>query len=513
MKKHVSMLVALVLAVCFLMGSVAMAESLSDKVVNVGYGTAIDSLTPFRSNTARNAPFFMQIYETLGVLTADRELVPYAAKSWSTDDNGYTYTVEIWDTISDSAGNAITAADVVWFVNESKARGLKPVYSKVESCEQTGDYTFTIKLTDNMYGSFQTLLQDTYIISQAAFEGSADEFGSTCVTTSPYVVTEFTSSVSISLERRDDYWQDIANLPECVVPNAKTVNYSIITEASQMGIALETGLIDVAIDIASTTGAQFIDNPSYTVNLTDGPQGWQVFFSGHESSVVANDVALRQAICYGIDANGLIMGTSAGYATQMWDVASPMLIGFNPEWQNEDYYTYDAAKAADLLKQSSYNGQTIRILSTSSAMASRTAQILQNFLVGMGINAEVNSVDMALYTSIRLDGSQYDLVINTVGGYSLADFWSIRFDPAAYPTGDATSRHDEVLAEMMYKTWTNDGWTQENIDEVHNYIKDNAIAYGLVNPQVFTIWSNNAGLTEEVCGGISGYVVPSACKF
>ena len=94
----------------------------------------------------------------------------------------------------------------------------------------------------------------------------------------------------------------------------------------------------------------------------------------------------------------------------------------------------------------------------------------------------------------------------------LPDFWSIRFDPASYPAGDATSRNDEELAELLYKTWTVDGYTEENINEVHNYIKEHAYGYGLVNPQVFSIWRNDLNMVKEVDGGISGYIVPSACQ-
>ena len=45
------------------------------------------------------------------------------------------------------------------------------------------------------------------------------------------------------------------------------------------------------------------------------------------------------------------------------------------------------------------------------------------------------------------------------------------------------------------------------------FIKDNAIAYGLVNPQVFTIWNNNLNMEKVVKGGISGYVMFQACQF
>ena len=488
------------------------ATELSDNEIKVGFGTAIDSLTPFRAQTARNAPYFIQLYETLAVLDENQELQPYVAKSWETSDNGFSYDVEIWDTVSDSAGNKITAADVVWFINESMTRALKPIFAKIESVEQTGDYTFKITLNSNVVGTIEAIFQDTYIVSQAAFEASSDEFGSSAVTTSPYVCTEFTPSASLTFERRDDYWQDIANLPECVRPVQKKVSYSIITEASQLGIALETGEIDMAIDMASSTGTQFVDNADYTVTLQDGPQGWQLFFSGAEGRAVADNEALRQAICYAIDADGLVSGLSQGYGTPMYDVASPKLIGFNEEWKNEDYYNYNIEKAQELLKESGYNGETLTILGTSSASSSRLGQLVQNYLVAIGINVELNSVDMALYTASRLDGTQYDMVLGTVGGSYLPDFWSIRFDPSAYPSGDATSRNDQELAELLYKTWTVDGYTEENINEVHNYVKEHAYGYGLTNPQVFSIWRNDLNLVKEVDGGISGYVVPSACQ-
>ena len=513
MKKRFLSLIICAVMLCGVAAVASADVTLSDKTVTVAFGTAIDSMTPFRSNTARNAPYFVQLYETLGILDSDVKLQPYAAKSWKTEDNGFSYEVELWDTIEDSAGNKITAADVVWFINEAKSRGDKPVFAKVESCEQTGDYTFTVKLVSNMVGTFETLVQDVYIISKAAFEASPDGFATSVVSTSPYVVTEFVASASLKLARRDNYWQDIALLPECVRPIAAGVNYEIITDASQMGNALESKRVDVVIDIAASTGNQFVGKNGYEVTLSDGPQGWQIFFSGADNSVVANNKELRQAICYAINNEALIMGLSAGYATQMWDVASPLVMGFNPEWKNEDYYSYNVEKAKELLKASGYNGEPIRILSSSSANSSRNGQFVQNFLMQLGMNVTLDSPDMALFTAQRLDGTKYDIVVLTVGGFSLADQWSIRFDPAAYETGDGTSRHDYELAEMLYKTWTADGWTQENIDAVHEYIKENAYAYGMVNPQVFTIWRSESLPTTVVTGGISNYVIPSACSF
>lgn len=483
-----------------------------DGVLDIGYTQTPDTLTVFRPNTNRDAPYFKYITESLAIFDGNKELQPWCAKSWSTEDNGFTYEVEIYDTIKDSEGTAITASDIVWFIQESMAAALKPVFGKIESVEQTGDYTLTVKLKKNQVGTFENVLTDTYVISKAAYEASPDGFGTAIVSTSPYKVTSFTASSVLGFEKNENYWQDEANLPEVVRPNVEKITFHQISEASQMGIALETGEIDMAFRVPSATGAQFVDNGDYTVQMTAGNQGLQVFFSGADQSPVANDVALRQAICYAIDANGLVTGLCAGYGTPMYDSHSPIMIGYNTKWESEDYYGYDLEKAKQLVSESDYKGQSLHILATTNGDMPRLAQMMQSYLSQAGITVELDLVDMALYTATRLDGTKYDMVLNSIGGVYLADAWAIRYDMNAYATGDATSRHDATLAELLYKTWTPDGYTEANIEEVHNYLKDNAISYGMVNPQNMTIWRNDIGLETEV-NEIAGYISPAACTY
>lgn len=484
----------------------------SDGVLDIGYGTIVESLTPFRSNVLRNAPFITQLFESLAALNENQEMEPWIAKSWETNDEGFTYNVEIWDKVTDSAGNKITAADIVWFIQESMTRALKPVFAKVESVEQTGDYTLTIKMKSNIVGTFEALLRDTFAISKTAFEASADEFGATLVSTSAYKVSEYTANSILSFEKRDDYWQDEANIPKCIVPKVKKVSYHCITESSQMAIALETGIVDMVINLDPSSAIQFVDNSDYIVKLAEGSQGNQMFFSGADNSEVANNVKLRQAICYSVDENGLIAGLLQGYGTPMYDVCPPMFNGFLEKWRNEEYYNYDVDKAKQLLAESGYNGEEISILSTNSGTGQRLAEMLQSYMMAIGINVKLNVVDVALFMATRLDGTQYDIVLNSIGGTYLPDHWSIRYDPAAYPTGDGTSRRDTTLGELLYKTWTVSGYTEENIDEVHKYIKDNAIAYGMFNAQTIVVIRKDAGLEEEVLE-YQGYIAPVSSKF
>ena len=502
----------LVLCLTFVMmltlfASVAFAAN--DGILDIGMSYAIDSLTPFRANTGRDQYVLKLVYEQLGVFDENQVLQPWGAKGWTTEDN-LTWNIEIWDNIYDAAGNHITADDIVWFITESKARGLKPCFAKVASVEKTGDYTLSVTMGMDQIGAFDTMCSDVFMVSKAAFEASADEFATAPVSTSVYKLTNFQASSTYSFEMREDYWQDPAVNPQCVRFVVPKVTYHTITEASQMGIALETGVIDVAVQMDLTTAVQYVNDNNYTTEQVPGNQGWTLFFSGADSRNISKDVNLVKAICSAIDNQGMVTALCSGYGVVMSDVCSPRHIGHNPEWDNNLYYQFDVAKAKEYLAQSNYKGEELVLLTGSSTFVTRLATVIQAFCMQIGVNIKINSVDAAQLTAIRLDGNQYDMFINTIGGTYCADHWAIRYDPNAYQLGDGTARRDMVLGEMLYKTWTVDGYTQENIDAVHDYILSNGIAYGLIDPTTFCVWRNASGLQEEV-KEFAGYINP-ACS-
>ena len=194
-------------------------------------------------------------------------------------------------------------------------------------------------------------------------------------------------------------------------------------------------------------------------------------------------------------------------------VASDALIGYLDKWKNEEYYPYDLDKAKEMLAKSNYNGEELEMLVSSGNVTKRTSQMIQSYLAQAGIKVKLNIVDMALYTASRLDGTQYDMTISTVGGGGdMAGLWAIRFDSKAYKTGDATSRHDSVLDEMLYQTWIPEGWTDENIDAVHKYLMENMYAYGMAQPKVMNVYSNKVNLMEPVYTD-RGAIEVTACKY
>ena len=87
-------------------------------------------------------------------------------------------------------------------------------------------------MTQNIVGTFETLLKHTFVISKAAYEASEDGFATSIVSTSPYQVTDFVAGSTLTFELRDDYWQDVSNLPECVRPAVDKLTRLLFAERS-----------------------------------------------------------------------------------------------------------------------------------------------------------------------------------------------------------------------------------------------------------------------------------------
>ena len=82
----------------------------------------------------------------IGAMLANNELQMYAAKSVTKVDDA-TYDIEIFDNITDSKGNKITAEDVVYSYDKLAELGfVSEISLYYDSAEATGDNTLTIHL-------------------------------------------------------------------------------------------------------------------------------------------------------------------------------------------------------------------------------------------------------------------------------------------------------------------------------------------------------------------------------
>lgn len=479
--------------------------------LTVGSAMAWETLTPFRNNRVWNIIYSRMLYDSLAWRIAGGEVVPVAAKSWEVEQDGVTWNVEIYDYITDSAGNHITADDIVWFIEESMKRAQKPIFNQVESVEKTGEYTFKVVMKQDMYGAFDSVLLGTFVVSKASFESDPDGFVSNVISSAPYKVTDFVSGSQIVLEKRDDYWQKEELIPDGLACNVDKFTMKYIAEASQQQIALETGEVDGFLAITQSLLPAFDEN-EYTIVGRPSISGTILRFSGHKSRAISTDVNLRKAIAYAIDENALIQGVYAGQADPMYGPESAGTVGFQDAWMEEENYNYNPELAKEYLAKSNYSGETLELLASSSTVNDRMGAMIQSYLGEIGVTLKLNIVDRALYTASGFDGSAFDMVIFNPGNADLANRWQSAWDITSYPDGDASGRNDTELYAMLCEAWSNAGFGDENINKIHDYLMENLYDYGMLQPNQCDIYRNTVGVSKEVYlfGGCLDFI---ACEY
>lgn len=499
-----------------------------DKVV-IALGSASVDVSPFAPSSPGTtmkcmlyAKLFYQPYYGAPI----EDCIPWIAKSYTQVDN-VTYEVELFDNVTDSKGNAITVDDIIYSVNKSVEIGqFVDGGSNIASMEKIDDYNMRFVLTTDAPNTFSMLMTNSQfcIVDEDWYENaSEDEKTNNPATTSAYTVTEFISGAGCTLTANDDYWQTDEELNSKVLPacrNVKDIVYTVITEASMRVIALQNGEVDIAA-VNATDLNNFMD-------LSTGTdlEGWTscipaltyihgIFPNMSTDSVLGNSVELRKAVFYALDAEQIMLASGQNELT-----AAPVTAyavkdyqGYQPEWDNRDYFECDVEKAKELITEAGYQpGEvTLRLLSSSALYNDSVRSVIISELQEAGFNVESVAVDQALFSTYKNDSSIWDLMIDLKSATTghIASLYNYNFAAANYTDGQGGVNFckDQTLYDLL-DTLMSDA-SDENIKAVEQYLEDQAIIYGLYSNAVANV--AQGGILEV---GISGtLLVPPACIF
>ncbi|MCD8012124.1 MAG: ABC transporter substrate-binding protein [Lachnospiraceae bacterium] len=474
----------------------AFAEEAEGVELTVGVSTMAQNISPFTNFTNRQ-PIQQYLYENLLYRDSDGVTHGVIAKDWTTEDN-ITYDIEIYDYVYDTAGNQIKAEDVVYSLEHARDEAAN---TWIVSAEETGDYTLTVTLTDDTASTFNTAFNRAPIVSIASYEASEDGMAASVVSTSPYMVTEFTANVSVTLERNPNYWQTDESLqnPLYSESTVQKLNYVKISEASQQSIALETGSVNAFRELSSTEISNFLeggrDEEGYTALGYESNISYIFYFANQ--GLCGEDVNLRAAISYAIDKSAVVLGAFSGQA------AVPTFMGSSisdlvPSSASEDYFAYDAELAQEYLANSSYNGETLRLLIPNEDNHSRIAAIVQGYLMAIGINVEIDTYDNAMFQTNFGDGSTWDIAICQMGMADVAFVWEfLSWDLSG---GDAGAMgmavQDEALDELLTTVLSQEGHNVENATLVSDYINENFYGENLVCGMNYYVFDDDLGAVE-----------------
>ncbi len=517
-------LVALLMAGCML-GSLAgggiaasAAEEGRTESMTVGVLSDPENMGPWSGMSQGRIAMLFSVYEYM-VTREDGEVYGVLAKDWERVD-ARTYDVEIYDYIHDADGNPLTASDIVFSFESAIATKNYSKLNVVESVTALDDYNVEFKFNKDLeIGEFENVMLECAIVTQAAYEASEDQMATTPVGTTAYKVESYVPGSELILKDTGNYWQTDESLVHGTsVHNADEIIFSVITEASQHTVALQTGAVDISNGVPDTDIAEFEEGGQYAegnqVSIVLDNLSYDIEYNMSDSSVFKDDLNLRLALAYSIDKEGLNLGAFNGNGAALKDFGNATYPDYNPEWDNEDYYDYNVETAQEYPSQSNYNGETLTLMYTNTGAMEMIAQMMQAYFGAIGVNVELVGYDQMMAQQEQYNAEGFDILLKTTGSTDyIVNQWKLCWDARDYEEvtgGTANFVQDDQLQELMEACLSVDTYGEESIEAFHDYLVETCYGYGIVQGPINIVHSEKI---SEIALDARNQILPGACVY
>lgn len=458
-------------------------EGTDGSVVSIAAPADPGNYLPFNADNSVRNTYSCFFYEQLfNLYDPEKGLEPELATGYERVGDGQ-YVVTLNENIYDTNGEHITASDVAFCYNTTIANGeRKSSIGELQSVDVIDDYTVQFNIQPDLLGVFEQCVITQDIVSQKSYEASETGFSSDPVGTGPYKIQEWLPGASMTLVKNEDYWgKDLYDNQRC-----DEIDIKYIAEPSQAAIELETGNVDWAYNVSSEDADKLAEMPGFAVYNGLSAQVRTIGFNCDESNVFS-DARLRQAVAYAIDAEAILQGAYKGKGGVATCLAPPepeagMVMDFDPAWKEQEVYPYDPEKAKELLAEAGYpnGGLKVRLMTKDDAEYRTSAEIIQAYLLQVGIEVEILSYENALYQTYRFQPDTFDMYICQVANNSnpyLPVGWKWYLNRDESTGKNVLFMDDSNLQELLNTSLGVETHNQESVNALQQYILDQCVLY------------------------------------
>ena len=384
--------------------------------------SSFDTLTSTASDAAAERVRNL-MFNSLVKKNESFDYVGELAKEIQPSEQGKIVTFILQDGVKFHNSKEFTSADVRYTFDELvKSNGFKSGaftdtidgkrVQHIVAIETPDPKIVVFKLNDaSLYNRFLSNLVAVPIIP----EGTVDSQKTQPIGSGAFKFASFDQSQNIiELAANADYWEG--------APTIQKIRVKTITDANSLQAELQSGGVDIAplpSNLAPDTLKSLRDGSSLKVEQFNGSNIQYLQFN--TQSPPLNNLKLRQAIAYAIDREKIINELLFGQAT----IAHSILPVESWAYNAGTKYSFDLAKAKQLVQESGYRGEPIRFMyPAGSAATNQYAQVIQNSLVQAGINVEIETIERQvllkqlalgqyqMYTGIWVGGNQDPIFLN-----------------------------------------------------------------------------------------------------
>ena len=350
------------------------------------------NLYPLSSDGRNSMRICLQIFDRLvDHNEAGDRYLPALAESWEEDEKGITFQIRKGVKFHD--GQALTATDVVFSL---KLAGNLPTanggWGWINWDGITAPDDFTV-LVPFHYPCSLTLPQfasnNIMIICEETYNEFGGEISQHPNGTGPFKVSDWIHDDHVTMIRFEDYWGD--------KPAIETLIIRYISENSQAIIELETGGVDLVMDVPPIEVKDLFESDDFKIIECTGVVNDSIHMNVTKD--VFKDVRVRQAVAYAVSQEDFFMGTYRGFGQIAYSVVSPGVRGYNNAYEGENWpysTSSEIEKARALLAEAGYpDGFDVNIEIDNDSNRQSVAEILKNNLAKAGINVNIIIQDFA----------------------------------------------------------------------------------------------------------------------
>lgn len=381
------------------------------------------------------------IFESLVTYDKDSfEVVPALAHDWDISEDGKTYNFYLEEGVTFHDGTDFDADAVklnfdrwsdpdheysfaeegyVYALYESLFGGYQGDEGHViDEVNVVDDYEIEFKLKEPL-GPFLQNLGSHYfaITSPAALEEYGADIDENPVGTGPFQFVSWSKDDQIVLEKFEDYRKD-------GLPKLDKVIYEVIPDNAARVIALRSGEVDIIDDVNPDEGANIESEEGLELYSREANNVGFLGFQTEKEPL--NDKLVRQAISHAVDTEALVDALYAGYAEKGVGLLPPGYLGYNEDLEG---YDYDLDKAQELLAEAGYeDGLDVEfwVMPVSRPYMpdpEKVAEIIQNDLEKIGINADIVREEWAPYIEKTTDGEHEMFLLGWSGANGDPDYF------------------------------------------------------------------------------------------
>lgn len=450
-------------------------------------GADVTSLDPHQGKETPAVEVTCQIFDTLVVVNPEtNEIEPQIAESWEQTDD-LTYVFKIRQGIKFHDGSDLTAEDVKFSLDRAiNSAAVSYIVDFIDTVTVDDEYTVTVKTKAPFAPALRNLaIPFAAIVPKAVVEADEAAFILNPVGSGPYQFVEWKQNDHVTLKAFDDYYAG--------KPATENLIMKVIPETSQRSIALETGEIDLAYDMAVNDVAKLKDSTELTVYEIPSLTCWYISMNMNKEPF--NNPLVREALSYAIDRQLIIDTINAGSGQPADAIIAPGVFGYYSTGVRE----YDPEKAKELLAEAGYpDGFETSLWVNDNQSRIEMCQAMQNMFQQIGVECSVEVIEFGSFIS-RTTAGEHDMAYfgwTTSSADADYSYYSLEHSTQQGAAGNRSFIADPEVDALIEEARTN----SDEATRTELY-KELAIKLDEINNNIPVFYSSiNVGASQKVEG-------------